>query len=97
MWRTCSRCFSCWAPQAVQGRTTGGHTDVATNSPWSACAEPGQVRRYRLAQGRREVLVQWKGLPPAEAAWTTLEEFQKLYPKFQLEDKLLAEGGEMSW
>jgi hypothetical protein len=54
------------------------------------------VRRSRLARGRRELLVQWKGQPAAEATWTDLEEFQKLYPEFQLEDELLAAGG-MSW
>jgi hypothetical protein len=62
-----------------------------------ACAEPEMVRRCRLARGRKEVLVQWKGQPAAEATWTDLAEFQETYPSFQLEDELLEEGGEMSW
>jgi hypothetical protein len=33
-----------------------------------------------------------------EATWVNLEDFRNLYPSFQLEDELLAEGaGEMSW
>jgi hypothetical protein len=35
-------------------------------------------------------------VPAAEATQTDLEEFQRLYPNFQLEDELLLEGGEMS-
>jgi hypothetical protein len=44
--------------------------------------QPEVVIRGRLARGRREVLVQWRGQPAAEATWTDLEEFQKLYPDF---------------
>jgi hypothetical protein len=58
-----------------------------------ACGQPEVVIRGRLARGRREVLVQWRGQPAAEATWIDLEEFQKLYPDFQLEDELLVEGG----
>jgi hypothetical protein len=59
-----------------------------------ACAEPKQVCRGRLACGRREVLVQWKGQPAMEATWVDLEKFRKLYPTVQLEDELLlAKGG----
>jgi hypothetical protein len=39
------------------------------------------------------VLVQWKGQPAVEATWVNLEDFWNLYPSFQLEDELLAEGG----
>jgi hypothetical protein len=46
-----------------------------------------------LARGRREVLMQWKGQPAAKETWPDLEEFQKLYPAFQLEDELLTEEG----
>jgi hypothetical protein len=58
-----------------------------------ACGQPKVVIRGRLARGRREVLVQWRGQPAAEATWIDLEELQKLYPDFQLEDELLVEGG----
>jgi hypothetical protein len=47
-----------------------------------ACAEPETVLRGRLARGRRELLVQWKGLPAAGATWTDRAEFQRLYPSF---------------
>jgi hypothetical protein len=56
------------------------------------CVEPEAILRGRVARGRRE-LVQWKGLWAANATWTDLEDFHRLYPAFQLEDELLAEEG----
>jgi hypothetical protein len=50
------------------------------------------VLRGKLARGRRALLVQWKGLPAAEATWTNLVDLQHLCPSFHLEDELLAEG-----
>jgi hypothetical protein len=50
-------------------------------------AAPASVLHGSLARGRYELLVQWKGLPVAEATWTNLVDFQHLYPSFQLEDK----------
>jgi hypothetical protein len=58
-----------------------------------ACAQPEAVIRVRLARGRQELLVQWRGQPAAEATWMYRQEFQHLYPDFQLEDELLAEEG----
>jgi hypothetical protein len=58
-----------------------------------ACEQPEVVIRGHLVCGHREVLVQWRGQSAAEATWTDLEEFYKLYPDFQLEDELLMEGG----
>lgn len=46
-----------------------------------------------LARGVREVLVEWKDKPAAEASWMCLDEFRALYPDFQLEDEVLLEGG----
>lgn len=51
------------------------------------------VLQSRLARGVPELLVQWKGKPAAEASWMPLDEFRALYPGFQLEDKLLLQGG----
>jgi hypothetical protein len=64
-----------------------------------ACAQPEAVTRGHLARGQQELLVQWRGQPAAEATWMDHQEFQRLYPDFQLEDELLAKGGggEMSW
>jgi len=59
--------------------------------------EPEEVLRSRLARGHRELLVRWKGAPATETSWVSLVEFQQLFPKFQLEDELLVQGGEMSW
>ena len=55
--------------------------------------EPEQVLRGRLARGRRELLVRWKGAPASETSWVGLDEFQQQFPKFQLEDELLLQGG----
>jgi hypothetical protein len=47
-----------------------------------ACAEPEAVLRGRIARGRPKLLVQWKGLQAADATWTDLAEFRRLYPVF---------------
>jgi hypothetical protein len=51
-----------------------------------ACPELAAVLKSRLAHGRHELLVSWKGQAAASATWMDLEEFQHLYPAFQLED-----------
>jgi hypothetical protein len=51
------------------------------------------VIRARLARGRQELLFQWRGQPAAEATWMDRQEFQHLYPNFQLEDELPVEEG----
>nr|GEU54449.1 hypothetical protein [Tanacetum cinerariifolium] len=50
--------------------------------------------RVVLHQGRptRQVLVQWTGSSPEEAAWEYLSEFQETYPFYHLEDKSLCEA-----
>jgi hypothetical protein len=60
------------------------------------CLEPEQVIKCRLARGQRELLVRWKGQAASEATWTPLDEFQCIYPTFQLADELLVHEGEMS-
>ena len=57
--------------------------------------EPEHAVRTRLARGVQQVLIRWKGEPAASAAWEDLEAFSAKYPSFQLEDELVAEGGEM--
>jgi hypothetical protein len=47
-----------------------------------ACIEPLAAEKNKIACGKLEVLVQWKGLAAAEASWMPLEEFRKLYPSF---------------
>jgi len=39
------------------------------------------------------VLIQWEGLPDADATWEPVEEFRALFPAFQLKDELFVEGG----
>jgi hypothetical protein len=58
-----------------------------------ACLEPEKVLKSRMARGRHELLVSWKGQTAASATWMDLEEFHRLYPTFQLKDELLVEGG----
>jgi len=55
--------------------------------------EPEAVIRGRLARGRREVLVRWKGAPAAKTSWVALDDFREQFPHFQLEDELLLQGG----
>jgi hypothetical protein len=40
------------------------------------------------AWGRRELLVRWKGAPPAKSSWVELDEFKRRFTEFQLEDEL---------
>ena len=56
-------------------------------------AVPSQALKTRLYRGIRQILVQWEGLPPSSASWEDLSSFQEQNPSFQLEDKLLLEGG----
>jgi hypothetical protein len=58
-----------------------------------ACLEPSTVVKSCLARDRHELLIHRKGLSPSDASWINLEEFQSLYPTFQLEDELVVEGG----
>jgi hypothetical protein len=50
------------------------------------------VFKSRLARGRHELLVQWKGQAAADASWMALDEFRSLFPSFQLEDELIVQG-----
>jgi hypothetical protein len=40
-----------------------------------ACVEPEEVFKSRLAHGRRQLLVKWKGQNAASASWVDAEEF----------------------
>jgi hypothetical protein len=53
------------------------------------CLEPLSIVQSRLAHGKHNVLVQWKGLLVIESSWVLLDEFMQLYPSFQLEDELI--------
>jgi hypothetical protein len=58
-----------------------------------ACLEPKAVTKGRLARGRQEILVSWKGRAASETSWMDLEEFRHMYPAFQLADELCLQGG----
>ena len=54
---------------------------------------PERASLTRLARGVRQVLIHWQGEPSTFATWEDIDSFTKRYPSFQLEDKLLVEGG----
>jgi hypothetical protein len=60
-----------------------------------ACLEPEAVTKGRLARGRQEVLVSWKGRAASKTSWMDLEEFRRMYPAFQLVNKLCLQGGDV--
>jgi hypothetical protein len=51
------------------------------------------VLQGHIARGQRELLVRWQGVPAAESSWVPLVDFREQFPDFQLEDKLLLQGG----
>lgn len=55
--------------------------------------EHAAVLKLRLVRGRQELLVRWKGAPPAESSWVDLEDFRQQFPEFQLADNLFLQGG----
>jgi hypothetical protein len=55
--------------------------------------EPVAVTKSRFAQGKHELLVNWKGMAIADVSWLDLEEFRRLYLAFQLEDKPIVQRG----
>ena len=52
---------------------------------------PARVRRARFQHGAWEILVEWQGLPPDDAAWEPRESFVERFPDFQVEDELFLE------
>ena len=58
--------------------------------------QPAAILGYRkiLQQGQQlpQVLVQWQGQPDSDATWELLSDFQKDFPHFNLEDKVIFEA-----
>ena len=46
-----------------------------------------------MRRGVWHLLIQWEGLPEAEATWETREELHQHFPDFQLEDELFVQAG----
>jgi hypothetical protein len=55
--------------------------------------EPEHILHSCLTRGDHQLLVHWKGVTTASATWEDADSFINRYPGFQLEDKLLVEGG----
>ncbi|KAL9450635.1 hypothetical protein AB3S75_012375 [Citrus x aurantiifolia] len=57
--------------------------------------------RFILKQGKKhyQILVQWSGCAPENSTWEDFAEFCRLYPKFNLDDKVHSqgEGSDTSW
>jgi hypothetical protein len=62
-------------------------------APSTSLLLPERVLRSRLQRGSWHILVQWAGLPPAEATWESVDSFRVAHPSFQLEDELFPEEG----
>jgi hypothetical protein len=54
---------------------------------------PERAVRFRLARGVQQVLIQWQGESAAFATWEDVGPLRAKYPDFQLEDKLVLDGG----
>lgn len=66
---------------------------VPTMHEGAAVLEPDLMLKSRLQWGQLQVLIKWKNQPVAESSWEDAELFQKLYPKFQLENELILQTG----
>jgi hypothetical protein len=54
---------------------------------------PARALKARRRRDLWHVLIQWQGLSPEEATWELRDDFQALYPDFQLEDELFVQAG----
>jgi hypothetical protein len=45
-----------------------------------------------VTHGRRQLLIKWKGQGKATASWVDTDEFQSLYPSFELMDEHILQG-----
>jgi hypothetical protein len=54
---------------------------------------PAKALRAQLCRDVWHVLIKWQGLSSKEATWEALDDFQGLYPDFQLEDELFVQAG----
>jgi hypothetical protein len=57
------------------------------------CVEPEAAVKSRVARGRRQLLIKWKGQDEATVNWVDADEFRSLYSSFQLADELILQGG----
>ena len=67
--------------------------------PKTATLQPRTVLDRRMVklhnQAHTQVLILWEGLASTEATWENLEEIQRRFPLFNLEDKLGFQGGQL--
>ncbi|KAJ9547439.1 hypothetical protein OSB04_019982 [Centaurea solstitialis] len=74
-----------------------GDQQVTVDLPAGCAAEfvmePEKVLGTRKIGEQREVLILWKGLPTTEATWELFEQIQQQFPNYNLEDKVVFQGG----
>ncbi|KAJ0958356.1 putative nucleotidyltransferase, Ribonuclease H [Helianthus annuus] len=87
---------------ALLKQARGNHMSIplpAMDDPQHEQITPGNIQDYRVWNGRKQVLVNWKSKELEEATWEFLEEFSLRFPEFcadnrvQLEDELFLNGG----
>ncbi|GAV88903.1 Chromo domain-containing protein [Cephalotus follicularis] len=59
----------------------------------SPLAIVGRHSIWRQGNWIDQILVQWQDSPLEDATWEDVQEFQKLYPAFDLEDKVFLQEG----
>lgn len=79
---------------SILKKTLGSNVEVQTSLPDGFQVRekeqviPQAVLDSRGLRGRRQVLVHWQGLPPSDATWEDLLEFQARFSYFYLGDKV---------
>jgi hypothetical protein len=61
--------------------------------------QPQAIMERRIARRKNQavtqVLIHWKGLPPADATWEIVDEIAARFPDFHLEDKVVLMGKDL--
>ncbi|GJZ52543.1 ty3-gypsy retrotransposon protein [Tanacetum coccineum] len=67
------------------------HEGQPMEQPLAVCASRVVLRNEAPT---RQILVQWLGIPPEEATWEWLSEFEATYPSHHIEGNVISEGEE---
>ncbi|XP_068648756.1 uncharacterized protein [Aristolochia californica] len=71
------------------------HTSLPPHHEGCTLPCPAKVLQACHAQDSWELLIQWSNAELLPASWEPLEQFQTLYPTFELTDKLFLQEGVM--
>jgi hypothetical protein len=67
--------------------------ELPTMDDGVALPESESMLKAWAKDNKIEVPIKWKDQPAADSSWEGLDYFRQLYPKFQLEDKLILQAG----